>query len=138
MTIRRAVVSSLLLVAVLAGACGAESGGQGKAALVAQARQVVQDIDAARYGELRERFDDNLMKMLSENQLAKAWEVFTNLKGDFKSIGSTEVVERGRFTVVNVLVDMEREDGQVRVSFDGEGKVAGFFLLNTGVPVPER
>jgi hypothetical protein len=138
MTFRRAVVSSLLLVAVLGAGCGAESGGQGQAALVAQARQVVEDIDAARYGELRERFDDNLMKMLSEDQLAKAWDVFTNVKGDFESISSTEVVERGRFTVVNVLVDMERENGQVRVSFDNDGKVAGFFLLNTGVPVPDR
>jgi hypothetical protein len=138
MAIRRTIVWSVVLAAVLGAGCGAESGGQGKAALVAQARQVVQDIDAGRYGDIRERFDDNLMKMLSEDQLAKAWEVFTDLKGGLKSLTSTEVVERDPFTVVNVLVDMERENGQVRVSFDREGKVAGFFLLNTGVPVPER
>lgn len=122
----------MVLAALVAGACGQESGNE-----VAQARRMVQDIESGRYGQLRERFDNNLMRMLSEDQLAQAWEVFTNVKGDFNAIRSTQVVERGGFTVVNVFVDMDREDGQVRVSFDKEGKVAGFFLYNEDVPVPE-
>lgn len=132
------LVGLVLLVSIVATACGQESGGSGRGAYVAQARQIVEDIDGGRFGQIRERFDNNLMRMLSEDQLAKAWEVFTDRKGGMKGISDTEVVERDPFTVVNVLVDMEREDGQVRVSFDEDGKVAGFFLLNTGVPVPER
>ena len=128
----------VILASGLAVGCGQESGGRSKAALVAEAQAVVEDIDGGRHGAIRERFDNNLMKMLSEDQLAKAWDVFTDRKGELKRIADTEVVERDPFTVVNVFVDMERQDGQVRVSFDRDGKVAGLFLLNTGVPVPER
>ena len=133
----RTLVWIAVLAAALAVGCGREAG-QGRGDYVAQARGIVEDIDGGRHDQIRERFDNNLMKMLSEDQLAKAWEVFTDRKGKLKGIADTEVVERDPFTVVNVLVDMARQDGQVRVSFDEKGKVAGFFLLNTGVPVPER
>ena len=128
----------VVLSALLGCACTQEKAVESseQRTLVQDARSVLDDVVAERWSDVTSRFDETMTNALSETELAAAWESFQGMKGDFESAGTSEVVERPPNTVVNIELTMSSSDGQFRVTFDREARIAGLFFLNPGVPVP--
>jgi hypothetical protein len=110
--------------------------GQSPDELANRARETVERIFAGDYAAVRADFDETLSASLSEEQLAEARAQFEEEFGTFEGMGEPEVVERGELTVVNIPLDMSEGEGEARITYDAEGKIAGLFLLQPGVPVP--
>ena len=73
---------------------------------------------------------------LSEEGLAEATSAYESTFGSFVSMGEPEIIKRGDLRVVNVPLEMSEDDGQARITFDAQDRIAGLYLLRTGVPVP--
>jgi hypothetical protein len=134
----RALVIGLLAFGALVAGCGSEDadGRVSDSALVSTSREVVNDVVAGRYAEVRALFDETMKAQLSEQKMDEAWKQFVTLFGEFQRQGSAEVVKSGGFDVVNIALLMTKREGQARVTFDADGKIAGLFFLRTDVPVP--
>jgi hypothetical protein len=100
------------------------------------AQKVVRDVNAGRFAEVRNEFDDTMDVALNEQQLRTLWDNFTKAKGEFRSQGAPQVVNRGRITIVSIPVEMTKQKGQVRVSLNSDGKIAGLFFLHENAPAP--
>jgi hypothetical protein len=140
--LRRITIWFVLGVSVVSLGCGREAGALDPSApenapVVEEARRVADEIDQGDYGEVRKRFDTLMRGSVSEDQLARGWEEFERLKGAMRSQGRVELFKRGEYTVVNVELDMQEQDAQLRVTFDDDRKIHGLFLFDAGEPVPE-
>ncbi len=68
-------------------------------------------------------------RQFSGDQLAEMW---MGLLGRFGELGEMQPLEstsRGSFEVVQVLGTFERSDRTLQVSFDAQGRVAGFVVV---------
>ncbi|QTI48848.1 DUF3887 domain-containing protein [Streptomyces nojiriensis] len=83
------------------------------------------------------RFDPTLRKLLPPDALARAWAVYQDELGRYRSHGGPEDTSSGRFTVVGIPLSMEREAGEFRVTFHEDTSIAGLFFLRAGVPIPQ-
>jgi hypothetical protein len=81
------------------------------------------------------RFDTTMQQQLPPEGLEAAWTTYQQQFGSYQSHGDPEDVAVGDLTVVNVPLQMEREPGQFRVTFHGDGSIAGLYFLKEGVPV---
>jgi hypothetical protein len=89
------------------------------------------------YAKVHAMFAPTLIDVLSEKQLKEDWENFVQLKGAYRAQGeAAEVIERGELKVVDIELEMAKDTGFFRVSFDADGKIAGLFFLATDIPVP--
>jgi hypothetical protein len=79
-------------------------------------------------------FDTVMRQRLSPQDIANAWKTYQELLGTYKSHAAPEDVKHGRFTVVNMSLQMANAPGQFRLTFDESGQIAGLFLLKAGVP----
>ena len=130
--LRRGIpVALAMLIATSLAGCG---GGGGD--LEERAKETVELIFAGDYAAVRADFDEALSATLSEEQLAATRAQFEEEFGTFESMGDPEVVERGELTVVNIPLQMSEGEGEARITYDSQGKIAGLFLLRAGVPVP--
>ena len=125
-------IAILLCVSILGAAC---SGG-GSDGLETRAQGVVRDLFGGRYADVRAGFDGVMLAALSEQGLAEARLKFEDRFGRFISMGDPEAIDRGDLTVIDIPLHMAHGDGQARVTYEKDGKVAGLYLLRTGVPVP--
>jgi hypothetical protein len=125
-------VAVVLLLASLAVACT----GGGSPSVESRAKEVVREIFSGQFAKVRADFDATMTARLSQQRLAKARTQFEGLFGTFASMGNPEIVKRGDLTVVNIPLHMAKGDGQARVTYDPQERIAGLFLLRSGVPVP--
>ncbi|MEX0873825.1 MAG: DUF3887 domain-containing protein [Actinomycetota bacterium] len=120
---------------VLAPGCGGES--TEESPTVERARTVVRHMADGTYAKVLQMFAPTLIDVLSEKQLKEDWENFVQLKGAYRAQGeAAEVIERGELKVVDIELEMAKDTGFFRVSFDADGKIAGLFFLATDIPVP--
>jgi hypothetical protein len=98
------------------------------------AQSVVDDLQAGRFEKVQTRFDARMSAGLSTERLRTAWIQFLALKGGYRGQGNARYLRGSKFNVVNIILHMGRGDGQARVSFDPDGKIAGLYLLEPGVP----
>jgi hypothetical protein len=98
--------------------------------------QVLDKIVAGDYNGARANFDAVMNEQLPAERLGQAWGAYQQLFGGFRSHGTPEVLSRGQLSVVNVPLQMAKGPGQFRLTFDGDGRIAGLFFLRPGVPVP--
>ena len=131
----RALVRLFAFLSVLGSACTGDRGVNADA-LEAKAVVVVRDIFGGRYAEVRAEFDHTMLAALDEQQLVKARADYEDRFGTFEQMGPPEIVRRGDLTVINVPLRMSLGNGQARVTYDRDGKIAGLYLLRVGVPVP--
>lgn len=82
---------------------------------------------------LRDEFDSNMSERLSEDLLASGWAHVTQQLGAFERMGNPEVQTVQGHAVVDLPLFFERAEMKGRVAFDGEGKIAGLFILNPSV-----
>jgi len=107
---------------------------QDRAAIAAA---ILADLRAGDFAGVRRGFDANMSAQLSTDQLAAGWQQFEAQFGSYRSHGSPSEARDGAFWVVRVPVDMARLPGELRVAFDGQGRIAGLFLLRQGVPLDQ-
>jgi Protein of unknown function (DUF3887) len=131
----------LTLISVLLGACPEESGTSRNPATPSQlelrAVEKVQQLVDHDFAAIRADFDETMLEQLSEEELRQALADVEAKWGELEGReGDPEVVQTDGLTVVNVPVRFEERSAQVRVAFRQNGKIAGFFILKPGVPVP--
>lgn len=85
---------------------------------------------------VRQYFDPTMEAKLSEDGLAEATSAYESTFGSFVSMGEPEIVNRAALRVVNVPLEMSEGEGQARITFDAQDRIAGLYLLRSGVPVP--
>jgi hypothetical protein len=102
-----------------------------------QAVQTLEAIVRRDFDSATAHFDSTMQEKLPPKTLATAWDQYQQQFGTYGSHGAPQDVQRGDITVVNIPLTMAKMPGEFRVSFhDGDGTVAGLYLLKTGVPVP--
>ena len=82
---------------------------------------------------LRAEFDANMRERLTEDLLASGWSQVTAALGAFKKRGKPTSRVIQDHTVVDVPMTFENGEMKGRVAFDGDGKIAGLFILNLAV-----
>lgn len=100
-----------------------------------RARQVVCQILAGRFGDVRAQFDSAMMGALTEDQLRDAWRGYIDFFGDFQSAGDPTSTAFGPYIVEQVPVRMSKSEGEIRVTYNPDGSIAGLFFLRPGVPI---
>lgn len=132
---KRLVPVALVFLAVGL-ACFEEPAPTDDVALKERAKTIVSNIFAGKYASVRQDFDPTMAAELSEEGLAEATSRYQSMFGSFVRMGVPEIVDRAALRVVNVPLEMSEGEGQARITFDTQGRIAGLFLLRTGVPVP--
>jgi hypothetical protein len=125
--VKLAAVSLVLAVGV---AC---TGGSNSTSLTDDAQAVVRNIFSGHYSQVRAEFDDAMTKRLSITQLGAARTTYEETFGTFQGTGKPDVLQLGNDTVVNIPLHMSQKEGQARVTYDVNGRIAGLFLLRTDV-----
>ena len=109
---------------------GGEEGGSG---LVAKAEKVADQWVAQDWSGMRTSFDAELSTTLTEEGLAQSYSQITGAMGAFKARGDSRqgtLKNEGKtYDIVDVAATFEKGPMTMRVSFNGEGKVAGFYVL---------
>jgi hypothetical protein len=97
-----------------------------------RAVSVVQAFLDGRWDDVRASFDNRMSEAFSAELMADVREKVQRGGGDVREMGTPGVSKREGLTVVDIPVTLERASGTGQVIFDGEGRVAGFFVRPTG------
>lgn len=74
-------------------------------------------------------FSPAMAQMLPAANLTQKWKHYQEVLGDYRSHGQPQDIAQGPLTVVNVPLSMAQKPGQLRVTVDQSGHVAGLFLI---------
>jgi hypothetical protein len=126
-----------LLAVGLAGLVSCSSGGHhGATSRPADAALIdLADIRQGQCGAVAAQFDSAMHARLNASQTCTAWSEFVQQFGDYRGHGAPMAVTVGSDTVVRIPLYMAEKDGELRVTYDPTGKIAGLFLLRQGVPL---
>jgi hypothetical protein len=94
------------------------------------ALEIITALTEARWAEVCARFDETMAEALPPSRLADGWATVIGTVGAYQLAGEPFVRRQGDYTVVDVPLTFEAGDMTGRVSFDGEGRVSGFFVLD--------
>jgi dienelactone hydrolase len=99
------------------------------------AKQVVNLLVAKKYGEVHKQFDDAMKKAVTDaDAVGTMWSTIEKTVGPYKrTIGTTES-EKGGYLAVNVTCEFEQGPLDIRVVFDKERRISGFFSRPTTNP----
>jgi len=81
-----------------------------------------------RFEDARSTFGERMLKAVSTELMADVREKVRRQGGEVQAIGTPVVSVRDGYTVVDIPVSLEREDGIGRVVLDADRQVAGFFV----------
>jgi hypothetical protein len=98
------------------------------------AAAVIADFAAGRWPEMRERFDARMQDACSAGLLDSVRSRLAAELGELRRTRRPVVTVRGRYTVVDVPLVLERGVRKGRVTLNGDGRVAGFFVLVPEAP----
>jgi hypothetical protein len=85
---------------------------------------------ASRFDELRERFDDRMLRACPVSLLRSLRESLQSGLGVFRTHGEARLTTHDGYTLADVAVVFERGTRTARVVFDAGGRIAGLFLLD--------
>ena len=119
----------LSVVAVMIPACDAQEGGTDRSA---DAKAFVSLLTANDFSKATGMFDETMRKALPETKLRDTWEALSQQAGAFQRQEGTRTTRVQAYDVVFVTCAFERARLDVKVVFDGRGRVAGLFF----VPAP--
>jgi hypothetical protein len=94
------------------------------------ARAVIDDLAHARWAAVRSRFDATMRDGLTEDELAAGWAQITGAVGDYQRHGDVQAVGVGDLTTTNTPLSFETGAFVARISFRGDGTIAGLYILN--------
>ncbi len=95
---------------------------------VERAVPVLQAFLDGRFDDARSTFDERMLKACSVELMADVREKARQHAGEVQALGTPIVSVRDGYTVVDIPVSLEREDGVGRVMLDADRQVAGFFI----------
>jgi uncharacterized protein len=98
---------------------------QADAAVIANARHVVELLGQEKFQDVASAFNAQLAATLSVKQLGDVWVALRGQAGAFTSILDDQVVRSGAITSVTLGCQFERTVLNVIVAFDSDGKIAG-------------
>lgn len=127
-----------LVAALTVTACTGSDTHHGRAPHSVAVDAAVADFAAIRSGHcdrVTEHFDSAMRARLSARDVCAAWHSYTALFGNYVSHGTPRLVRVGTERVVQIALHLRKRDGEFRVTFDRNGRIAGLYLLRTGVPL---
>ncbi len=90
---------------------------------------LIGDFLAARWEAVRADFDARMQQVCSAELLASVRAQLVEELGELLRARRPGITVRGPYTVVDVPLIFARGARKARVTLDGEGRVAGFFVL---------
>ena len=93
-------------------------------------------IQQGRCAEVETRLDDTMKAKLTAGQMCDGYRGFVAEFGSFVSRGAPTATGGFGETVVRVSLRMSRKQGEFRITYDSQGKIAGLYFLRAGVPLP--
>lgn len=109
---------------------------QAASPLVANAREIVDEMVAGEYAKIEARYNSQMAAALPPGKLETAWQGLIGQVGDFQSIESTRLDDAGDQKIVTVVCKFEKAELDARVAFDSSGKLAGLFFRPHQEPLP--
>ena len=101
----------------------------------ADALSVVAELAFGNFAPIVAGFDPTVKGQLSEPDLSAKWTAFEATFGDYLSHGTPISVKLAGLWVERVPVTMAHNKGEVRVTYDKNGEIAGLYFLKVGVPI---
>lgn len=97
-----------------------------------RARRVIEDFLAGRWEQMRTGFDPRMLEGCSAELLESVRSRLADELGSLARMRRPVVAVRDRYTVVDVPLVFQGGVRKARVALDGQGRVAGFFVLALG------
>jgi uncharacterized protein len=91
----------------------------------ANARDVIQDMAAAKFSEIEAKYDARMAAALTPGKLGEAWVSINAQAGAFQSIVSVRTSRVQTYDVAKLVVQFEKGMLDATVSFDADGKIGG-------------
>jgi hypothetical protein len=95
---------------------------------VEHALPVLEAFLEGRFDDARSRFNARMLKAVSVELMADVREKVRQHAGEVQALGTPVVSVRDGYTVVDIPVSLERDDGVGRVMLDADRQVAGFVV----------
>jgi uncharacterized protein len=124
MFLRHYLRISILSLAVAGAALRAQP-----ADLQSPGKALVNALAASQFSEAESHFDETMASMLPADKLASTWQAVIAQAGEFKSITGTRQEEFHGYQLVFVSCHFAQSDLDVKVVYDGKGRVAGLFFV---------
>jgi hypothetical protein len=103
--------------------------------LEARASQIVNSLVAGDYAGVMAQADSSMNTTDNQAALQNAWMSYAQIMGDFQSTGQPLSVNCGSQTVEQVPVQFSNGSGNVQLTFNDDGTLAGLFILPAATPV---
>jgi hypothetical protein len=100
----------------------------------ALAKDVARELAARQYDKVEARFDARMASGMPLEKLQSFWDATLGQVGPFKSITGAASAELQGYHVVMLNCAFEKGPLNLRLVFDKESKIAGFFLLPLAAP----
>jgi hypothetical protein len=100
----------------------------------ALAKDVAQELAARQYDKVEARFDSRMASAMPLEKLQSFWDATLGQVGPFKAVTSTALAERQGYHVVTLTCAFEKSPLNLRLVFDKDSKIAGFFLAPVTAP----
>jgi hypothetical protein len=104
------------------------------ARLIAEAKQVVTEIDKGQYANVEARFDKTMADALPIDKLTETSKSIALQTGALKSIGETTTSTKESYFVVVLQCEYANAPVDAQVVFDSDDKIAGMFFRPHTVP----
>lgn len=101
---------------------------------IANARGLVALLAAGKFADVEATFDAAMAKALPEAALASTWTTLVAQAGELEQVEHGSVTRTGSHVIVVLTCKFARARIDVRVAYDGTGKVAGLFLRPAAAP----
>lgn len=75
-----------------------------------------------------------MTEQLPAEQMAAAWAQVIGMVGEYQQMGEPLVRQLGDYTVVDIPLSFEAGEMKGRVAYNGDGQVAGLFVLIPEAP----
>jgi hypothetical protein len=111
-----------MLAAVFVASCG-------KPSSTKTAESIVDSMSKGDFASVTANFDSTMKSQLSTDQLGLLWSQLTAQFGPFKSRTSAREAKEQGLDVVYVTCQFEKSNLDVKVVFDNNKQIAGFFLV---------
>lgn len=89
---------------------------------------------AGELDDLREEFDQRMTKGCSVGLLDSVRSRLTEELGSVADLGAASISSRFGYLVADIAIFYERGERKARIALDHDGRIAGFFVLDSNIP----
>jgi hypothetical protein len=109
-------------------------GAQLEDARVTKAKAMLDALNKGEWEAAGKHFDKTMKEKFPPDKAKELWEAVTKQVGAFKKLERTETTKVKDSTIVDLVCEFDKTPLKVRVSFDKDGQVEGFFLRPATTP----